>query len=99
MLYFVTDVSERFIYKLMNEARRAEESNIISTRGNHRQKKRGRNVEVDDFDIGVIRTHDFFCNENEFCESSGLSNSNTSFSAEISEEWPLDKSCMTIFFL
>ncbi|XP_072930356.1 uncharacterized protein [Epargyreus clarus] len=57
-----TGVSERFVYKLMNEKKKAEESNVkLSTPGKNRERKTGK-LDIDDFDIGVIRRkiHEFY---------------------------------------
>ncbi|CAK1595891.1 unnamed protein product [Parnassius mnemosyne] len=57
-----TGVSERFVHKLVNEEKHAEESNSkISTPGKKWQRKTGKQ-EVDNFDIGVIRRkiHEFY---------------------------------------
>lgn len=40
---FATGVSERFVYKLMNEKKKAEESNVkLSTPGKNRERKTGK---------------------------------------------------------
>lgn len=64
---FISGVSERFVYKLVNEEKLAQNSGTkISTPGKKRKRTKGK-IEVDDFDIGVIKRkiHEFYSEKKE----------------------------------